>query len=283
MSAHIDSCDCAKCLCEDMNRHLANMGAVSALVAANSIPMENYSERTRYATPGTRTGRGIVRKVSDKQIAFMLRLFKSRDTSKLVRLPGSENIESMSLAGARDLIDRLLSCPELPNAPKAFLASAKQIAFIESLNAQKNVSAESIAFFESKKAELTSSEARYMIETLLKADNRIVVKAENKTTVSDGRYALSTDDGIKFYVVQTPESGKWAGMTFVKHLASDNEFPVRNRAQRESILASIASDEKSARRLYGEKIGRCGHCNRTLTDESSRDAGIGPVCASKGF
>jgi Family of unknown function (DUF6011) len=277
-------CMCAKCLAADLNSHLAKMGAVKALAAVNSIPTGvDYSERTRYAAPGQRVGRGIVRKVSDKQVAFMLRLFKTRDTSKLVRLPGSENIESMSLAGARDLIDRLLSCPELPNAPKAFLASEKQIKFIESLHGQKNVSAEEIASFESKRNELTSSEARHMIDTLLKADNRVVAKAGNKTSVSDGRYALSTDDGVKFYFILTPETGKWSGVTFVRLIAGDNTYLVRDPAKRESILARIADDEKAARRLYGEKIGRCGHCNRTLTDESSRAAGIGPVCASRGF
>ncbi|MES2342166.1 MAG: DUF6011 domain-containing protein [Pseudomonadota bacterium] len=28
-------------------------------------------------------------------------------------------------------------------------------------------------------------------------------------------------------------------------------------------------------------MGECGRCGRTLTDEASRAAGIGPVCASK--
>jgi uncharacterized protein DUF6011 len=32
---------------------------------------------------------------------------------------------------------------------------------------------------------------------------------------------------------------------------------------------------------YGQELGECGHCGRTLTDEASRAAGIGPVCASK--
>ena len=32
---------------------------------------------------------------------------------------------------------------------------------------------------------------------------------------------------------------------------------------------------------YGREIGRCGVCHRTLTNEESRMAGIGPVCREK--
>ncbi len=32
---------------------------------------------------------------------------------------------------------------------------------------------------------------------------------------------------------------------------------------------------------YGREIGSCGHCGRTLTKKSSRDAGIGPKCATR--
>lgn len=33
--------------------------------------------------------------------------------------------------------------------------------------------------------------------------------------------------------------------------------------------------------LFGQKIGRCGHCGRELTNQESREAGIGPICRSK--
>lgn len=35
--------------------------------------------------------------------------------------------------------------------------------------------------------------------------------------------------------------------------------------------------------LYGTELGHCGLCGRELTDESSRERGIGPTCAEKGF
>jgi hypothetical protein len=32
---------------------------------------------------------------------------------------------------------------------------------------------------------------------------------------------------------------------------------------------------------FGRHLGRCGHCGRVLTNQASREAGIGPICASK--
>jgi Family of unknown function (DUF6011) len=48
-----------------------------------------------------------------------------------------------------------------------------------------------------------------------------------------------------------------------------------------ALYAKVMADPEAAMLRYGREIGRCGHCNRTLTDESSRQAGIGPVCAAK--
>lgn len=100
-----------------------------------------------------------------------------------------------------------------------------------------------------------------------------------KAEVPAGRYAIDTETGIKFYVVDRPTQGKWKGYTFVKAQASDDLYPVRNRQQRENILAAIAVDPKAASVLYGRELGVCGVCNRTLTDQTSRENGIGPICA----
>lgn len=101
--------------------------------------------------------------------------------------------------------------------------------------------------------------------------------------VPEGRYAVRGEDGVvKFYRVDRPTEGKWAGRTFVKVQASDDLHPIRNREAREAILASIleAGIEDSLR-LYGTELGRCGVCGRTLTDETSRAYGIGPICRDK--
>jgi hypothetical protein len=100
------------------------------------------------------------------------------------------------------------------------------------------------------------------------------------TDVEAGRYALIHQDGIKFYRVSKGK-GKWAGRTFVDAQASDDFYPVRNPQARKEILAAIAEAPYEAMVRYGHELGVCGRCGRTLTDEASRAAGIGPVCASK--
>lgn len=40
--------------------------------------------------------------------------------------------------------------------------------------------------------------------------------------------------------------------------------------------------EQSAQ-IYGQELGHCGRCGRTLTNEASRYLGIGPECATKGW
>jgi hypothetical protein len=103
----------------------------------------------------------------------------------------------------------------------------------------------------------------------------------NSVLVESGRYAVNSEAGIKFYKVDRPTEGRWAGRTFVKVQASDDFYPIRNGAECRRILESIAVDPKAAMLLYGRELGACGHCGRTLTDETSRERGIGPVCAAK--
>lgn len=100
--------------------------------------------------------------------------------------------------------------------------------------------------------------------------------------VPAGRYALDVDGVTKFYVVDKPESGAWKGKTFLSVLASDDKHPVKFAAK-DKVLAAIAVDVKGAMIKYGLELGKCGRCNRTLTDAESRAAGIGPVCAGKEF
>jgi hypothetical protein len=106
-----------------------------------------------------------------------------------------------------------------------------------------------------------------------------IVKA---ASVPAGRYALDNGNGsVRFFKVDCPTEGRWAGYTFVKWQAGTDEFPVRNRADRDAILARIAVNPEAASRLYGTELGMCGVCGRTLTNDESRAAGIGPVCAAK--
>lgn len=96
--------------------------------------------------------------------------------------------------------------------------------------------------------------------------------------VADGRYAVEEDGALKFFKVK---NGRRAGFVFLDIQASDEWHSISNLTRIRSILGLIAVDAKAAMIRYGQELGECGHCGRTLTDEASRAAGIGPVCAGK--
>lgn len=98
--------------------------------------------------------------------------------------------------------------------------------------------------------------------------------------VPAGRYAVDVDGKLGFFKVDRPTEGRWAGYTFVKQMASDAEYPVRGQ-RKNLVLAAVAANPQAASMRYGREIGKCGVCGRTLTNDESRAAGIGPVCAQK--
>lgn len=107
-----------------------------------------------------------------------------------------------------------------------------------------------------------------------------VVQAKGQPApVADGHYALVKDDVVKFYRVRTPQDGSWAGFTFLDAQASDDYFPIKG-ASRHAIMAEIAADDQALAR-YGQTLGICGACRRTLTDETSRALGLGPICRNR--
>lgn len=95
-----------------------------------------------------------------------------------------------------------------------------------------------------------------------------------------GRYAIDYPAGsaVKFFQVDKPTEGKWAGCIFVSQLASDHKMKITLKQQRMDILSAINENPTEAMQRYGQLIGTCGYCGRTLTDPISRQFGIGPVC-----
>lgn len=234
--------------------------------------------RTRYAQPGQKCGTGVVRHVSPKQVAYIERLMRERDTTNLVRLPGSEDFRHMSLKGARDLIDRLLGCPELPEevrAPRP--ATDGQKRYVVSLASQKGM-----AITEADAERMTFEQARTAIEGMKAlADAPRESKPEEATPdVPEGSYAIDVDGVMKFYRVDRPTEGRWAGYVFLSAQASDEHHPIKQLATKRAILALIAKEPQAAMERYGIELGACGRCGRTLTSDW-RKRGIGPDCYGK--
>src|ERR1044071_3448512 len=77
-----------------------------------------------------------------------------------------------------------------------------------------------------------------------------------EAAVPAGRYALPRHDdrdGCRFFRVEKPTEGTWAGRTFVKRQAGDDWYPVRDVNTRASILREIGKDVRGALELYGHE------------------------------
>lgn len=124
-------------------------------------------------------------------------------------------------------------------------------------------------------------QASRVIDALKALPNREKINVGG--VVPNGRYAVTEADGVlRFYKVNTPTEGKWAGFTFVEIQASDELYPLKgDHARKTRVLALIAADVQAAMLRYGQEIGNCGHCGRTLTNPISRSIGIGPICRAK--
>lgn len=107
--------------------------------------------------------------------------------------------------------------------------------------------------------------------------------AQPVTVLPAGRYALRDEDlGIELiYQIDKPETGKWAGWTFVKQLDGDEKTAIRGEEKVEVLAALEAFGHLEAAKLYGKITGRCSICGTQLTNPQSIEAGIGPICAKK--
>jgi hypothetical protein len=107
----------------------------------------------------------------------------------------------------------------------------------------------------------------------------------------DGWYAVASLTGnndLDFFKIDIPTEGNWLGCLFVKRVIGGGEGsnPRTERVPRTTALKwlELVSDGTlaiDAQARYGQNIGRCGICNRALTDEASRARGIGPDCYAR--
>lgn len=178
-------------------------------------------------------------------------------------------------------------------APAALACSAKQFELIISLLNEKDLAAETRPKFLARTAwlaenyfgilEMNRQEASNLITYLfgLPAVSGTVHAPAAFAEVSAGHYAVEQDGGIVFLQVDRPTEGRWAGKVFVKLQHGDDYTNMGRDAGNTMLGRIIEQGVKECSIRYGRELGRCGVCHRTLTNEESRTAGIGPVCAQK--
>jgi hypothetical protein len=100
--------------------------------------------------------------------------------------------------------------------------------------------------------------------------------------VPEGHYAVPSRTGnndLDFWRVDRPQTGSYAGRTFVKRIIGGRpDQNVRRDEVRAALEAIVAAGIEEAGTRYGQEIGQCRVCNRHLSDEESRRLGIGPDC-----
>lgn len=157
-------------------------------------------------------------------------------------------------------------------------ATPKQVDFIARLRAERNLpSTPSVGL-----ASLTKKQASSVIEQLLAMPKPEPVKTTSPATPSqavEGMHKI----GDEIFKVQKAVHG--SGHLYAKRLVPGEGYGSKARFEyapgvlKTLSAATLMSLEEA--KAWGALYGTCCVCGRTLTNEESIDAGIGPICAKK--
>lgn len=174
------------------------------------------------------------------------------------------------------------------SAPSAILpATPKAVKFLVDLwmeRSDKATREQVQAWAEQQDRQVVSDKIEWLLAQpkLTGGRSKIADYGQVAAQVPAGRYAVESDAGrLTFVHVDKPTEGQYKGRTFVSVRAGDEEHKAYGPQGLGLLRKILADGPKAASIRYGKELGVCGHCGRTLTDEASRAAGIGPVCASK--
>lgn len=163
-------------------------------------------------------------------------------------------------------------------ATTAKLASDKQIAFIKKLAEEKIW--ETGGAFEDAVAEtlsgafVTSSfKASAIIDQLLRQPRRNNGQEVGTVKLEDGFYTVHE---MIIKAQTSPDSGRQYGKVL--------DVPTGKFVYQAGILRGVRPEHKltlEKAKEFGKLYGTCCICGRTLTNEESIEAGIGPVCGGR--
>jgi hypothetical protein len=188
-------------------------------------------------------------------------------------------LPALSKKAASDYITALMALPAKP-----FPASDKQLVFIAKLVDERLAGDERDAALAKLDIrdftggrEGTASAFIDQLMAMPKLRTARTARTANLPEVPKGRYAIDNSEGVlTFYHV-----GERQGEIVIDVKAGPALHPVPfTEAGYTTILQGILdAGVKDAMVRYGKELGCCGKCGRDLTDEHSRAAGIGPICA----
>lgn len=217
---------------------------------------------------------------SEKQMAFVKRLLDERPTLRDAAYD-AEKVANMDKRQISRLIDDLMKVPAEVVDPTR-LASEKQVALIAKLIAERD--ATGIQHADHDPSTLGKAQASALIDALFAAPKSKVVKSTGRKVIDeDGFYVLRHDDAEPtIYKVQIAKHG--SGNLYAKRLVMDTSDGGKGEWVYEGRKPLHLPLEKLTLELakeLGHLYGICCCCGASLTRESSIEAGIGPVCASR--
>lgn len=153
------------------------------------------------------------------------------------------------------------------------MATDKQISFATTLVRERNISDSRATQLLERLPSLTTAEASSFIDYVKTLPRKAGHAAAPKQELADGMYLI----GERIVKVQHAIHG--SGNQYAKELI-DGSFEyvagLVGQVRREGVRMTIEFAKQ-----YGALYGTCIVCGRTLTNEESIEAGIGPVCGAK--
>jgi Family of unknown function (DUF6011) len=279
--------------CMVVQVHLVNLEKVGAgyKVSQYQAKPETPGHRPNGgAKAGNQYGTFQVKYATEKQARYLNHLLESKDVSGL----GSFAADLINLARpaaasgkiskrlASDALSILVDRPYRTDVKVTVrMASDKQQAFITRLMDEKET--HNLANVVDVKT-LTSKQASEIIETLIAAPRKAPVMVEHrsgvmvaKAEVADGIYSK---DGIVYKVQYNREKTGLYAKVLVVDGPGEAHFNYFGSVRKTGLTAQDKMTLEQAKE-FGALYGTCCNCGRTLTDEKSIEAGIGPICAGK--
>jgi len=143
------------------------------------------------------------------------------------------------------------------------------------------------ALFESNLDRMTNGQASTAIQLLLscpwkpKVPENATLKELVPENIRTGYFFITdpTNQQERFFRVTEGKEGSPLEPYFMLDVqASDYFYPVKKIDHKMAVFGAISVDPIKSMNEYGMRLGRCGVCNRTLTDRGSILKGIGPIC-----
>lgn len=172
-------------------------------------------------------------------------------------------------------------------------ATARQIDYLKSLLRDRDVDDFTVSRIDDaiEAGALTKQTASECIADALRCPKRPLAQARRDAEMITEAGMYRMDGAIYKVQVAVHGSGRLYAKRLCQHTAMDDTYNTRVKQDRTwhfEYAAGVVSKLRAEHRMtleqakeFGALYGTCCVCGRTLTDEKSIEAGIGPVCGGR--